>query len=449
MVVRCAVLDRLPRSSFMNSNRRTARRAAGSVAAIAALVTAGCSPDPGGADSRPAGQSAGTTDSRLAELHAALDAGLLDAAATLLDQIGDSIGVEAPLLRARIVLLQGDAVASLRFIESAKQLASGDARVLATEIEIHVALDRLVGARELLRAAYKAAGRTPELERARGVLLIRTPGGGREGLTALETARELDPNLPFLGFPLAQAHHLVGREALGADAPDQALVHALLAREHDSLNLDYRELEAEARAGMGDFEGSLALYRELQADGRVLGETLAVMHKTWGTQLLLEQRREEALAQYCAARDLGLELGEFADALLADQAQARIDAGAVLAEDEDWSAASDRFRAALDLAPENVEAWNHLGVCLFREGDYYGAGEVWAEVLLIAARDELVLPEPVHLNLARAWRLAGESSRARSVLSAFLDQPDVESSPWVEETRDMLARLESDALEGG
>ncbi len=422
-----------------------------------ALTLAGCGSESGASATRAA--EAYPLDPRLAEVRDALDAGIPDAAITLLDQLGDEAGVEALLLRARAVLFQGDAVGSLKRIADAKRVhaqtsadgeaAQPDARILATEVEIYVALDRIAAAQDLLREAYKAVGRTPELERARGVLLIRTPGGGREGLTALETARELAPGLPFVGFPLAQAHHLVGREALGAQAADQALVHALLAREYDPLDPSFRELEAEARAGLGDFQTSLELYRDLVTEGRPLGDTLAIMHKNWGTQLLLEQRKDEAVAQYCAARDLGLELGEFASALLVDHARARIDQGLERVALEDWSGGAERFRAAIDLAPDSVEAWNHLGVCLFRQGEYYEAGEVWTEVLVLAARDGIPLPEPVHLNLARAWRLADETERAYATLADFLDGAPAADAPWVAETRAMLARLEAENVGDG
>jgi len=116
------------------------------------------------------------------------------------------------------------------------------------------ALDRLESARELLKLAYAEVGKLPVLERARGVVLLRTPGAGLEALAALESAAGREPDLPFLGFPLAQARMLVGRELLAED-PDRALMLARLAIDYDPTNPDFRELEAEVVSdGVGEFD---------------------------------------------------------------------------------------------------------------------------------------------------------------------------------------------------
>jgi len=65
-------------------------------------------------------------------------------------------------------------------------------------------------------------------------------------------------------------------------------------------------------------------------------------------------------------------------------------------------------------------------------------------VLADAARTETELPEPVHLNLARAWHLAGETEKAREVLSNYLDREP--EGRWAEDTRGLLFRLEEQAL---
>jgi len=412
-----------------------------------ACAAASCG-EPGSSAEPRSSPAGGGLDPRRTEVLRALDAGLPDAAWTLLDQLGDSLGIDGPLLRARAALLDGDAVGALRAVEEAKRLA-GDAppaEILATEVEVLVSLDRLDSAREKLREAWKRVGRVAALERARGLLLIRTPGGGREGLTALEAARELDPELPFLDHPTAQAHHLVGRAALASGAPDQALAHALLARAFDGEDLDFRELEAEARAALLDFDAALALYRDLLRDGRPMGETLALMHQRFGTLLLMEKRREEALDQYVAARDLGLsrEALGFGATLLAEEAVRQIDLGIGRWSADDLAGARAAFERATACDPANLEARHHLGLCLFREQDFGGAAAVWSEVRREALAAGASLPDPVHLNLARALRLSGDPEGARGVLSEYLDrEPEGE---WSEESRDLLLALEVEAL---
>lgn len=401
-----------------------------------------------------AGRDAGgaapvASDPRVHEVVRALEAGLPDAAWTLLDQLGDSLGVDGPLLRARAALMEGDGVGALREVESARELAPEDARVFATEAEVLVVLDRLDGARDALREGWKLAGRTAALERARGVLMLRTPGGAREGLAALEQALELDPELPFVAFPLAQAHLLVGRMALGDGAPDEALAHARAALEEDPASDDFLELEAEALAAALRFEEALEVYARLEEDGRDVGETRALLQQRYATKLLLENDRAGAVASYLAARELGLDdtaLGFGAD-VLRDEANTRIDAGVARFEAGDLEGARSLFEEALRYDPDNLEAENHLGVCRFRAEDYRGAAEVWGKVLSSATEQGIELPDPVHLNLARAWRLAGEPAEARRVLSTYLDREP--EGVWSEETREMLAALEAEELVGG
>ncbi|HED66199.1 MAG TPA: tetratricopeptide repeat protein [Planctomycetes bacterium] len=390
-----------------------------------------------------AAAGAGTAvDPRVADIRRALAAGLPDAAWTLLDSVGDSLGAEGDLLRARAALLEGDGVGALREIEAAKQESERpDPRVLATEVEILASLDRLDAAREALRDAYAEVGRGAELERARGWVLLRTPGGAREGLTALETARELDPDLPFLEHPLLQAHLLVGREALTNEAADQALAHALLARQLAPDDPDARELEADARAALLDFDGAIPLYEELREEGRGSDDAIATLQQRRGTFLLLKGRRDEAIEAYRAARELGLDdegLGFGAD-LLAEEAVKRVDAASEAFAAGDLEAAETGFSSALELDPANLEARDHLAVCRFKLGDFEGAAMGWRRVLESARERGIELPDPVHLNLARAWHAAGTPERAREVLEEYLaSEPD---GPWAEATREMLDRL--------
>ena len=83
-------------------------------------------------------------------------------------------------------------------------------------------------------------------------------------------------------------------------------------------------------------------------------------------------------------------------------------------------------------------------MCLFRTERYGAAGEAWETVLETARAQGVRLPDPVHLNLARAWLAAGDDERALGVLSEYLDrEPEGE---WSEETRAFLTALEADRL---
>ena len=46
----------------------------------------------------------------------------------------------------------------------------------------------------------------------------------------------------------------------------------------------------------------------------------------------------------------------------------------------------------------------------------------------------------MHLDLARAWRMAGDVARARAVLTAYLEREP--EGRWAKETREMLDRLD-------
>ena len=58
----------------------------------------------------------------------------------------------------------------------------------------------------------------------------------------------------------------------------------------------------------------------------------------------------------------------------------------------------------------------------------------------------LALPDPVHLDLARAWRLADEPGRAHAALSVYLDREP--QGEWSGETRRLLELLEAEELGG-
>jgi tetratricopeptide (TPR) repeat protein len=390
-------------------------------------------------------------DPRLDEARRAIEGGFPDAAWTLLEQIG-AAGTEAGLLRARAALVERDAVGALRELESVRSSQdAGDplaAELYATEVEVLAALDRLQSARELLRSAYAKVGRTAVLERARGVVLLRTPGGALEALGALEGALARRPDLAFIGFPLAQARLLVGREKLAEDDPEAALLLARQAQSYDPIHAEYRELEAEALDARMLFEEALEIYEGLEAEGRRYGATPALLHQKLATRLLLQSDREQALLHYLRARELGLGdegLG-FGVEVLEMKALQWIDQGIAHFGEERFDAAAEAFREALALSPANLEAQNHMGVARFQLGDYTGAAKAWGRLMAQAQKAAIALPDPVHLNLARAWKLAGDAKQARAVLSEYIDG-DPEGA-WIEATRELLAQLELEELAG-
>jgi len=405
-----------PRPALGSPSVLRARGRAVLVALLAALGPA-CGGSPGtGASEVLALARPSRRDPALAEVRAVLEQGRGDLALALLERVG---GFEAECLRARAEVLGGDGVAALRALDRARELAPQDPELAATEVELQVALGRIAAAGETLVEALKRLGPAPALLRARGVLELSTPNHGAAALEALERARAGDPELPFVQRPLALAHVLVGR-ALLESSPAEATAHAQAARAAWPPLEDALELEAEGLAGELRFEEALERYAELEEHGRDLGETPAILHQRCATRCLLEHEERGTL----------------------------LERGIAASEAGDWGAAAEAFGAILAFAPSDLEAGEHLGVARFQRADYRGAATVWAEVLGHAragtdqATAELLGPLP--LNLAKAWRLAGEPDQARRVLSELLDRdPD---GPWSEGARELLTVLEAEGL---
>ncbi len=383
-------------------------------------------------------------DPELGEVRAALEKGRGDLALALLER---TQGFEPECLRARAEIQRGEAVAALAAIERARSLDSSHPELFATEVEILATLDRIQAAAEVLSEGFRLAGADPALLRAQGVIELRNQGRGRQALQALERAQARDPELPFLKWPLAQAHLLVGRALLEA-SPAEASFHARTAHDLWPELDDALELEAEGLTGELRFEAAIALYEELQARGRNYGETPAILHQRCATRCLLERDRTRAIQHYLAARALGLSaegLG-FGAEILAEEGRLALERGLSATAAEDWGRAESEFTRALELAPDDLEAEDRLAVARFQRADYRGAAEAWVRVLARAQASDTQLPGPVPLDLAKAWRLAGERERAREVLSTLLDrQPD---GPWSAGARDLLLVLEAEDLAG-
>jgi tetratricopeptide (TPR) repeat protein len=139
-------------------------------------------------------------------------------------------------------------------------------------------------------------------------------------------------------------------------------------------------------------------------------------------------------------------LGFGAD-VLAEEHAAALGRGRAAAAAGDWTTAERELARALELAPGDLVAENHLALARFRREDFHGAAAAWEAVLARARLTGAPLVDPVPLDLAKAWRLAGEPGRARDVLAELLDrEPD---GPWSDGARELLLALEAEALAGG
>lgn len=392
-------------------------------------------------------------DPRILEAARALDRGETVRARSALASLGEPPPGEALPLLARLAFLDGENVVAFRYLAEAAARSPEHDEVYATEAELLVALERRKSAEEKIREGWKQLGaKTAALERARGVLLIATPGQQLEGLQALERARELDPELPFLAQPLVQAYVLAGRQELGADRADVAGTYAKRALALAPELFEARELLAEARFALLDFEGALAIYEELATAAQPYLEMRALCHQRAATALLLtvqdedlEPRRARALEHYLAARALGMQDDALGHGLtlLADAASAELDRGLAHYEKEELVLARERFERALVLDPPSAEAHHMLATVLFRQSEFVPAADHWRAAIDSAAARGETLPDPLHLNLARAERMAGNLDAARAALARYLD--DHPEGSWLTETREMLAVLEQEA----
>ncbi|MBK8181118.1 MAG: hypothetical protein IPK67_20015 [Planctomycetes bacterium] len=427
---------------------------------LLAALLAGCSPDPSpGADSQgqggaapPPGKSPArpsfpqqlphSSDPRVAACADALEAGDLSKVQELLLSLGEEGGSDTVCLRARLLASQGDAVGAVRDLEAAHKRWPNQGAIFATAAEIHAAGGRLETAREEIRAGLAAAGPTPDLSRARGVLLLLQQGGAEAGLAHLLEARQADPGLLFCRGPQAEAHRLLATQALAKPDPRRALVHARegLAQEPDHPEL--KLLLADALVAVGDYDAGLPAYEELARGGRDLGASLRLTYQKGATSALAEGRKDVAFERYLRARQLGAsneELGFGAHVLRAAAEAAQLAADQAH-EREDFAAAREELNKVLRILPRSVGARNQLGVVCFRAGDFSAASEAWRAVLDLAAADQVELPEPVHLNLGRALYAQGKLPEVREVLEAYLAKEP--TGTWAEDTRAMLAKLD-------
>ena len=380
-------------------------------------------------------------DPRVELAAAALEVGDVDAAQAALVQLGESAAPDIACLRARLLASQGDQVAAVRELEQALKRWPDQSALYATAAEIHSAAGRFESAQDEIRAGLAIAGPTPDLSRARGVLMLLQPGGAKAGLGHLLEARRADPDLRFCREALTEAHRLLATQALGKQDAAEALSHAraglALEPEHPDLAL----LCADALIALRQYDEGLAAYEDIARGGRDLGASLRLCYQKGGTAALLEKRPEIAIQRFIRARQLGAsdaELGFGAQVLQRAVTTAQAAADKAF-EEERFADARAELEALLAIDPQDLAAKNQLGVICYKLRDFDGACTAWRAVLQLAEERQVKLPEPVHLNLARALYADAKFPELRALLEKYLaNEPTGE---WAAMTREMLERL--------
>lgn len=355
--------------------------------------------------------------------------------------LGPELGLDHHLLRARWLALVDDVIELTHEIEAARERWPDQGRVYACAAEIHAAAGRLELAEQELEEGLAKVGPTPELLRAQGSLALATPGRAVFGLTALLRARAAAPDLPFSRRITGLGHLLVGRQAVGNGALDEADAHVAAGLELLPDHEELHELAAEVEEARSNFEGAIPYWEDALAAGRDCAGTLAMLHQRAATQALVEKDRDRALAHWLRARDLGLsgdELGFGRDALRGASDEA-LDRGFAAWEQGDVEAAADAFERALEFEPDSLEAHNSLAKALFKLERYADAAEHFELALRGLVELDRPLPEPVHLNLSRALFLCGRRGEVRALCESYLEREP--AGAWVEATEEMLARL--------
>ncbi len=236
-----------------------------------------------------------------------LDEGRTDLAAPMLDALEAELGLEGPLLRARLEVTQGDRGAWLPRIESSRRVDPADPRPYATAAEIYAALGLQDSARDEIARGMEAVGSiTPELQRAQGILAITTVGGGKIGLGLLEAALRSDPELPFMGRPLGQAYLLSAQRAMAEHQGELALERIEQSLQFDPQDRDARRTYAETIIAVNrDFSGGIAILEQLLKDGEEVKDLIARMSWSAGVKSQVAGDAGRARAFYLRARELG------------------------------------------------------------------------------------------------------------------------------------------------
>lgn len=422
------------------------REGAGSSSAAAppevrAGASAASTPDASAESQLP--PRARSNDPELVRLRAALEFGRLDEVRTLLPAAAKAPDEEGELA-ARALALEGKLLDALRRLEGERTARPKDPAVYAALAELYGGEQKFETAWSELKRGDEACGPSAELARARGVLWILREGGAKKGLEFLERARKADPALAFADRALAQAHLLLAKQFAKAEDLAHARAEVDASLRFDAVDVDALRLQADLQAAAGDFTHALATLEGLCKAGEPLGAELALLYKKGAFGALLVKNHALAVERFAKARALGLSDPELSSGveILAEEARVRRDAGVAAYEKGDLAAAEAAFRGALECDPGDLAAQNHLAVVRFKRDDFAGAAELWRKVLEGAKREQLELPEPVHVNLAKALVQSGAPAEARAVLTAYLAaEPE---GRFAAATRTLLERI-SDA----
>jgi len=384
-----------------------------------------------------------------------IDLGRTAEATTLLGIWSARLGIEADLLEARLHTLLGNDTEAVRAIERARALDPLDPRVSATMIEISAAVGHLDTARAELERSMDELGSSAELMRAQGVMELYQSGGARRGVSKIESALRLDPDLPFVDRSLAQGHLLLAKEALAAGRPTAALESAQRSLSFDPQEVETRRVLADILASRSRLEEAILVISELVDEGEPLHGELASLHKKAGIASLIpvpqetvearQARRERALEHLITARELGLTDEELASGarILVDEAERLAERGSAAYREDDLDAARASFERALRYDPDHLSARNHYAVVLYRLKDYADAARQWREVMVVMEGEGIIPPEPIHLNLAQAQVQDGDRDGARGTLERWLErnESNEDYADYVVQTREVLSRL--------
>ncbi len=236
-----------------------------------------------------------------------IDDGRTDLAAPLVETLAPILGMEGPLLRARIAVLEGDRAGWLAMVEEARSIDPKDPRSYATGAELYAAIGRVNAATTELQRGIEAVGSlTPEMQRAKGIIAIVTPGAGDIGLDLLEAALRADPDLPFMGRALGQAYLLAAKRAIAEDLGEMALGRLETSLEFDPEDPEARRLYGETLFRVThEYSRGLAILENLLAEGEPITDVVGRLSWSAGFAAQANGHDEAARKHYLRARELG------------------------------------------------------------------------------------------------------------------------------------------------
>jgi tetratricopeptide (TPR) repeat protein len=247
--------------------------------------------------------------------------------------------------------------------------------------------------------------------------------------------------LPFTLRARAQGNLLLAKKALGEQRNRAALELVRKSLELDAGDGDARLFFTDALAANGEFSSAVHVLEELVADGADRQSELAGMYKRAAIGELVMRNQSAALEYFRLARDAGLtdeELGSGADKLHEGALKSMKDGSDAFAAG-DLDQARTHYEHALRYDSSLLVVHSQLAVVLFQQKEFLPAATHWREVLDTAIAEELELPDPTHIFLAKALFAAQDKLAAKRVLELYLErQPQ---GKWVESTTALLGEL--------